>query len=77
MIEREPLTAPDGTLFLVGPNDVLLTTLDGKEATVSRRDLAVLFQRLSSAGEQPPAEEAPSPRLRFKLLRAPDDESYA
>lgn len=76
MIEREPLTAPDGTLFLVGPNNVLLTTFDGKEATISRRDLAVLFQKLFGSGEAPPAEEA-APQLRFKLLRAPDDGSYA
>ena len=75
MIEREPLTAPDGALFLVGPDDVLLTTLDGKEATVSRRDLAVLFERLFAAGEAPPAEEV-RPQLRLKLLRTPDDESF-
>lgn len=60
MIEREPLTAPDGTLFLIGPDDVLLTTFAGREATVSRRDLAVLFQCLfASAEAPPPAEEAP------------------
>lgn len=76
MIEREPLTAPDGTLFLVGPDDVLLTTLDGKESTVSRRDLAVLFQKLFGTGEAPQAEEA-APKLRLRLLRAPDDGSYA
>ena|GEM_PF-5377143 len=53
MIEREPLTAPDGTLFLAGPDDVLLTTLDSKEATISRRDLAVHFQMLDGTGEAP------------------------
>ena len=75
MIEREPLTAPDGTLFLVGPDDVLLTTLDSKEATISRRDLAVLFQMLHGTGEAPPAEET-VPRLRLKLLQRPDGGSY-
>jgi hypothetical protein len=75
LIEREPLTAPDGTLFLIGPDDVLLTTFAGREATVSRRDLAVLFQWLFAAAGAPPAEEVPCSSTSSSP-RAPDEGSY-
>lgn len=46
MTEREPFTAPGGTLFLVGKLDILLTTLDGGEATVPLSDFVALFDYL-------------------------------
>jgi len=49
--------------------------MPASSATISLRDLAVLFQKLYGTGEAPPAEEA-IPQLRLKLLRAPGDGSY-
>jgi hypothetical protein len=62
LIDRQPLIAPEGTLFLVGPDDVLLTTMDGGEATIPLSDLAALFQLLFSvptAESEHPAEGIP------------------
>ena len=64
MIEREPFTAPAGTLFLLGPADVLLTTLDGQEATIPWSDFAALFRHLLALeGVDLDQVKAPRPRL--------------
>jgi hypothetical protein len=46
LIDRQPFVAPGGTLFLLGPSDVFLTTLEGREATVTWADLAAFFRHL-------------------------------
>ena len=56
MTEREPFSAPGGTLFLVGKLDILLTTFDGGEATVPLSDFAALFDYLQTL---PPPETTP------------------
>ena len=67
MIEREPFTGPGGTLFLVGRADVLLTTLDGDEATVPLADFAALLQHLVASNAVAPLKE-PDPPVPFRLL---------
>jgi hypothetical protein len=46
LTERQPFVAPGGTLFLLGKSDVFLTTLDGREATITWADLAAFFHHL-------------------------------
>jgi hypothetical protein len=46
LIDRQPFVAPGGTLFLLGPSDVFLTTLEGREATIAWADLAAFFRHL-------------------------------
>jgi hypothetical protein len=46
LIDRQPFVAPGGTLFLLGPSDVFLTTLEGREATITWADLAAFFRHL-------------------------------
>ena len=67
MIEEESLEGPGGTLFIVGKTDVLLTTLDGGEATVPLDDLAVLFRHLVAANVAISGEEL-TPSLPFRLI---------
>ena len=69
MTERKPFIAPDGTLFLLGDKDILLTTLDGCEATVSLNDLAAFLRHLETwRGEQAPEEDPPT-RPSFRVFK--------
>lgn len=67
MVEREPFTGPGGTLFLVGRTDVLLTTLDGDEATIPLADFAALLRYLVASNAVPPVKE-PDPPVSFRLI---------
>lgn len=46
LTDRQPFVAPGGTLFLLGPSDVFLTTLEGREATITWADLAAFVRHL-------------------------------
>jgi hypothetical protein len=70
LIEREPFTAPGGTLFLLGPVDVLLTTLDGQEATVPWSDFAALFRHLLAL-EGAALDELEAPQIRLLQIESP------
>jgi hypothetical protein len=67
--EVDSLIGPGGTLFLIGKSDVLLTTLDGGEATVPLGDFALLFRHLVAANALPAPEEVPPP-ARSQLLNS-------
>jgi hypothetical protein len=71
LIEREPFSAPGGTLFLVGKLDVLLTTLDGGEATVPLSDFVALFDYLSSQVAALPSDQAAATTPRLRLMKDP------
>lgn len=66
MTYRDPFSAPGGTLFLVGKIDVLLTTLDGGEATVPLSDFVALFEYLSSQAAPSEQADATMPQPRAK-----------
>lgn len=70
VVEREPFTAPGGTLFLLGPVDVLLTTFDGQEATVPWSDFAALFRHLFAL-EGVPLDKVEAPRIRLLQIESP------
>jgi len=68
LTERQPFVAPGGTLFLLGKSDVFLTTLDGREATLTWADLAAFFRHLVALETLALEEGADSP---FQLNAGP------
>jgi hypothetical protein len=57
----DSLIAPGGTLFILGEDDVLLTTLEGGEATVPFGDFFALLPLLCAASLAKPSKTKPRP----------------